>query len=75
MEWIRRTLFRWSRETALYARALGKWLLLSALVGLLSGLAGTFFHIAVEAATELRGAHPWLLYGLPLAGGGRFGGL
>lgn len=68
MEWIRRTLFRWSRETALYARALGKWLLLSALVGLLSGLAGTFFHIAVEAATELRGAHPWLLYGLPLAG-------
>ncbi len=58
---------RWDL-TVLYARALGKWLLLAAAAGLSCGLVGTAFHVAVEFVTELRGEHPWLLYLLPLAG-------
>ena len=54
--------------TALYARALGKWLLLAAAAGISCGLVGTAFHMAVESVTELRGEYPRLLYGLPLAG-------
>lgn len=52
----------------LYGRALGKWLLLATAAGVACGLVGSAFHVAVEAVTELREAHPWLLYGLPLAG-------
>nr|WP_325199625.1 chloride channel protein [uncultured Oscillibacter sp.] len=58
---------RWGL-TALYARALGKWLLLATAAGVSCGLVGTAFHIAVEFVTELRGEYPWLLYLLPLAG-------
>lgn len=52
----------------LYGRALGKWLALATAAGVSCGLVGTLFHVAVEAAAELRGEFPWLLYGLPLAG-------
>ena len=52
----------------LYARALGKWMLLATAAGVSCGLVGTAFHLAVEIATELRGEFPWLLCGLPLAG-------
>ena len=58
---------RW-KLTVLYARALGKWLLLAAATGVSCGLVGTAFHMAVEYVTELRGEFPWLLYLLPLAG-------
>lgn len=58
---------RWGL-TVLYARALGKWLLLATAAGLSCGLVGTAFHVAVEFVTELRGEFPWLLYLLPLAG-------
>ena len=58
---------RW-KLTVLYARALGKWLLLAAATGVSCGLVGTLFHVAVEWVTELRGEYPWLLCGLPLAG-------
>ncbi len=58
---------RWGL-TALYARALGKWLLLATAAGVSCGLVGTAFHVAVETVTELRGEYPWLLYLLPLAG-------
>lgn len=57
----------------LYGRALGKWLLLATAAGVSCGLVGTAFHMAVEAVTELRGEHPWLLYFLPLAGLGIVG--
>lgn len=67
-ERIRRDLrVRWGL-TALYARALGKWLLLATAAGVSCGLVGTAFHVAVETVTELRGEYPWLLYLLPLAG-------
>ncbi len=52
----------------LYVRALGKWLLVASIVGLLSGLLGSAFHIGVEKATLFRESHRWVLYTLPAAG-------
>lgn len=52
----------------LYLKTLGKWLVLAVITGTLCGLVGTAFHVGVEYATELRGAHPWLLWCLPAAG-------
>ena len=53
---------------SLYARALAKWLAVSIIVGVLSGLLGSAFHIGVERATEFRMEHPWILYTLPVIG-------
>ena len=49
-------------------RALGQWLVLSGLTGLACGGAGAAFTWCVARATALRGAHPWLLFLMPLAG-------
>lgn len=49
-------------------RALVRWLVLAGLTGLACGLAGAAFTWCVAQATALRGAHPWLLYCMPLAG-------
>ena len=50
------------------ARVLVLWLVLAATVGLVCGGVGTAFHLSVEAVTELRGEHGWILWLLPLAG-------
>ena len=47
-------------------RTLGQWLLLAGLAGTACGLAGAAFTWCVAQATALRGAHPWLLYCMPL---------
>jgi len=65
---MKNVLETWYRQTLLYLRALGKWLLLAAVTGTVCGLLGTLFHVTVEYVTELRAAQPWLLYCLPLAG-------
>ena len=49
-------------------RVLCKWLLLAVFTGGVCGVIGTAFHLAVEWVTELRGAHLWLLWLLPVAG-------
>ena len=51
-----------------YLRAMLSWTVAAAATGLLCGLMGTVFHIGVERVTELRAAHGWLLYTLPLLG-------
>ena len=51
-----------------YIRALAKWLLAAAIIGVFSGLLGSAFHICVDKATGLRNAQPWLLLALPAAG-------
>lgn len=56
------------QRALLYLKTLGKWLVLAGITGILCGLVGTAFHVGVEYATELRGAHPWLLWCLPAAG-------
>lgn len=39
-----------------------QWFFLAVPMGLLCGFLGTLFHLAVEHATELRAAQPWLLF-------------
>ena len=52
----------------IYSRAMLKWLCVAAVTGAFCGVIGSLFHIGVERVTELRAAHPWLLYLLPLLG-------
>lgn len=48
--------------------ALGQWLLLGSLVGLLCGAASALFLWLLERATSFRGGHESIVYTLPLAG-------
>ncbi len=68
MEKILQNIESYLKHLLLYVKALGKWLLVSSLVGLLCGLLGSAFHIGVEKATELREANAWIVYTLPAAG-------
>jgi len=49
-------------------RYLVKWLALAAVVALLAGSASALFLYALAWVTAWRGAHPWIIWGLPLAG-------
>ena len=62
------SLLHWLKKARLYLKALCKWLALAAVTGLACGLVGTAFHQGVGWVTELRAAHPWLLWLLPAAG-------
>ena len=53
---------------ARYAAVFIKWLVISGLVGGISGLLGTLFHVSVEYATTFRIEHEWILWCLPLGG-------
>jgi H+/Cl- antiporter ClcA len=44
------------------------WVARAAGVGVLAGLAGAFFLVTLDLATEARLDHPWLLWLLPVAG-------
>ena len=56
------------REAKAALRVALQWFFLAVPMGLLCGFLGTLFHLAVEHATELRAAQPWLLFLLPVAG-------
>lgn len=47
-----------------------KWVVLGAIIGVLTGSASAFFLKSLHAVTEYRMAHPWILFLLPLAGAG-----
>ena len=64
----RKRTWAWLKHCGLYVQALGKWLLLAVVTGVICGVIGSLFHIGVHEATALRDAHPWLLWCLPLAG-------
>ena len=51
-----------------YAVTLLKWVAVGTLIGALGGVVGTLFHLGVDHATELREAHEWILYLLPVGG-------
>ena len=52
----------------LYVKTLFKWVLLGGIIGVAGGVIGSLFHIGVNYATAVRGAHPWILYLLPVGG-------
>ena len=64
MERIKRHL----RSAAGYLAVCAKWLVLAALVGCVVGPLGGAFGLALNWTNATRGAHPWLLYLLPVAG-------
>lgn len=47
---------------------LARWLMLSCILGALAGTASAVFLFALDRATDLRLAHAWLLWLLPVAG-------
>lgn len=51
-----------------YILAALKWGMASVLVGAVCGLLGTAFHEAIDAATEFRSGHIYIVWLLPLAG-------
>ena len=58
----------YKRQAKAALRVALQWFFLAVPMGLLCGFLGTLFHLAVEHATELRAAQPWLLFLLPVAG-------
>lgn len=64
MEGLRKYLER----IGLYADATLKWLVIGGLVGGVGGVVGALFHLGVSYTTEVRLAHPWVLYLLPAGG-------
>lgn len=56
------------KEQAALATFLGKWGVLGVWVGVLSGAASALFLWSLDLATRYRGAHPWLIFLLPIAG-------
>ena len=49
-------------------QALFQWSLLAVCTGVVCGILGTVFHLAVEIVTEWRAEYVWLLWLLPVAG-------
>lgn len=57
------------RENVLYQYTVFlKWLVISAVSGLVIGLAGTFFHIALDYASKFRTSHSNMIFLLPVGG-------
>lgn len=59
---------RFPPEQLLLLPVIGRWLLLSTLVGALGGLASSLLIVALDWATATRLQNPWLLWLLPVAG-------
>ena len=68
MQTVRNALRAKAAELLLYLRALGKWLVVSGIAGILCGLLGSAFHLGVDAVTAWRGSHYGFLCLLPAAG-------
>ncbi|MBQ2803061.1 MAG: chloride channel protein, partial [Lachnospiraceae bacterium] len=45
-----------------------KWVVVSGVIGIVVGLVGTAFFYGMKAATNLRQANPYIIWGLPVAG-------
>ena len=45
-----------------------QWFVVAIVIGLVCGLVGSGFHLAVNAVTSIRAQHRWLIYLLPAAG-------
>ena len=65
---FRKTFTSTINDWRLYIETFLKWLVIASLIGGAGGLIGAIFHHSIEMAEEMRGAHPWLLWLLPIAG-------
>ena len=51
-----------------FSIAFAKWVFIACAVGVIGGIIGSLFHMAVNFATGFREGHSWTLYLMPLAG-------
>lgn len=51
-----------------YLAAFSKWALIAIAVGLIGGVVGSIFHLAIDGVTEFRCENGWLIYLLPVGG-------
>lgn len=56
------------KRAATYMVVIVSWFMIAVVIGSFCGAVGTAFHMGVDAATEYRGGHPWLLLCMPAAG-------
>ena len=45
-----------------------KWLCIAIVLGVVCGVVGALFHIAIDYVTDFRIGHSWIVWGLPLGG-------
>ena len=51
-----------------FIRTFFKWIFIAGVTGAVGGLVGSAFHLSVTYAADIRDAHPWLLWLLPVSG-------
>ncbi len=51
-----------------YIKSLFKWLILAAIVGVVGGIVGSWFHKSIDGVTYLRSQNQWIIYLLPAGG-------
>jgi len=56
------------KNSYIFLKSIVKWVLISLFVGVLSGVIGSIFHIAIDKVTEYREANGFVLYFLPVGG-------
>ena len=56
------------RTVKKFSIAFAKWVFIACAVGVIGGIVGSLFHMAVNFATGFRDGHSWTLYLMPLAG-------
>lgn len=59
---------RKGRTVSEYVLSLLKWIVVSIVTGLITGIVGVLFHASVQYANLLREVHPWLVWLLPVGG-------
>ncbi|WDF61098.1 voltage-gated chloride channel family protein [Flavobacterium sp. KACC 22758] len=57
-----------SQNTKQFLLSLPKWILICALIGILSGSASAFFLVSLEWVTQFRIQHDWIIWLLPFGG-------
>ncbi len=65
---MKEKIIEYGKKCAERAFILLRWLTAAGLTGLILGVIGGWFSMAITAATAYRGSHPWMLYLLPAAG-------
>lgn len=56
------------KKTGKYYLYFLRWVAIAIVLGAVGGVIGSLFHHCIDEVTGLRGAYPWLLYLLPIAG-------